>query len=28
MLLGRLVPLGILWWVVAATRDEENVPVG
>ena len=28
MLLGRLVPLAILWWVVAATRDEEGIPVG
>ena len=28
MLLGRLVPLAILWWVVTATRDEEDVPVG
>jgi Trk-type K+ transport system membrane component len=28
MLLGRLVPLGILWWVVAVTRDEEDAPIG
>lgn len=27
MLLGRVLPLAILWWVVAATRDEDDVPV-
>ncbi len=28
MLLGRLVPLAILWWVVAVTREDEEVPIG
>jgi len=28
MLLGRLVPLVILWWVVSVVRDEDKIPVG
>ncbi|MDQ3441428.1 MAG: hypothetical protein M3478_13885 [Planctomycetota bacterium] len=28
MLLGRLVPLAILWWVVAVTREDEEIPIG
>jgi trk system potassium uptake protein len=27
MLLGRLVPLAILWWVVVVAADEEDIPV-
>jgi Trk-type K+ transport system membrane component len=28
MLLGRILPLAILWWVVDVARDEDDVPVG
>lgn len=28
MLLGRILPLAILWWVVSVARNEDEVPVG